>query len=90
MAGSVRGAVEQPKYTLSSILQGLRSPKGSKTLWVVVEDNEDKAFYEKFSNLNTSRIKTSEDENGYKGCEKLAFSNPKANKSQLIFRHKKM
>lgn len=71
MVGSIRGAVEQPKYTLSSILQGLHSPRGIKTLWVVVEDNEDKAFYEKFSNLNTSRIKTSEDENGYKGCEKL-------------------
>lgn len=71
MAGSVRGAVEQPKYTLSSILQGLRSPKGSKTLWVVVEDNEDKAFYERFSDLNTSHIKTSEDEEGYKGCKKL-------------------
>lgn len=71
MVGSVRGAVEQPKYTLSSILQGLRTPKGIKTLWVVVEDNEDKAFYEKFSNPDTSCIKTSEDENGYKGCEKL-------------------
>lgn len=71
MVGSVRGAVEQPKYTLSSILQGLHSPKGNKTLWVVVEDNEDKTFYEKFSNLNTSCIKTSEDEEGYKGCKKL-------------------
>lgn len=71
MVGSVRGAVEQPKYTLSSILQGLHSPQGSKMLWVVVEDNEDKVFYEKFSDFNTSRIKTSEDENGYKGCEKV-------------------
>ena len=71
MVGSVRGAVEQPKYTLSSIIQGLHTPKGNKTLWVVVEDNEDKAFYERFSNLNTSRIKTSEDEEGYKGCKKL-------------------
>ena len=71
MVGSIRDAVEQPKYTLSSILQGLRSPKGRRVLWVVVEDKEDKAFYEKFSNLDTSCIKTSEDENGYKGCEKV-------------------
>lgn len=71
MVGSVRNAIEQPKYTLSSILQGLHSLRGSRILWVVVEDVEDKVFYERFSNLDTSCIKTSEDENGYKGCEKV-------------------
>lgn len=71
MAVSLKGAINQPVYTQSSILQGLRSPKGQKIVWVVVEDQEDKMLYEKFSDISCSTIKTSEDEEGRKGCEKV-------------------
>lgn len=71
MAVSLKGAIQQPVYTQASILQGLRSPKGRRIVWVVVEDREDKRLYEKFADTSCSTIKTSEDEEGRKGCEKV-------------------
>lgn len=71
MSSSLKGAVQQPIYTKASILQGLRSSKGRRIVWVVVEDIEDKLTYEKFAESSFSNIKTSEDESGHKGCEKV-------------------
>ena len=71
MPNSLKEVVEQPVYTQASILQSLRSSKGRRLMWVVVEDKEDKAFYEKFAETSSANIKTSEDEEGRKGCEKV-------------------
>lgn len=71
MSTSLKSAVQQPVYTKDSILQGLRTPQGRRLIWVVVEDHEDKLFYEKFANEKTSNIKTSEDESGRRGCDNV-------------------
>lgn len=58
----------EPKYTKSVIQASLRTPKGQRTVWIVVEDIDDKKVYEKFFVPDAVKILISEDEKGRKGC----------------------
>ena len=71
MASSLKDSIQQPIYTKAVILQGLQTPKGRKIMWIVVEDQEDKRAYEKFAIPDLTNIKTSEDQEGRKGCDNV-------------------
>lgn len=57
-----------PSYTKAVIKAGLRTPQGARCVWIVVEDIDDVRVYERFFLNNATRILTSENENGQKGC----------------------
>lgn len=61
----------QPKYTKDIIKAGLRTPQGAQRTWIVVEDTDDVHVYERFFDDNKTKILTSENEEGRKGCEYL-------------------
>lgn len=71
MSSSLKNSIKQPTYTKAAILQGLRTSRGIKTMWVVVEGPDDKKTYEKFINTELSHIKTSEDKEGRRGCDNV-------------------
>ena len=68
---SLRDAVvsREPVYTKSVIKAGLRTEKGLKSVWVIVEDTDDIRVYEKFFCKDYLRILPSANETGHKGCE---------------------
>ncbi len=57
-----------PSYTKAVIKAGLRTPQGARCVWIVVEDVDDVRVYERFFLSNVTRMLTSENENGQKGC----------------------
>ena len=61
----------QPKYTKDTIKAGLCTPQGAQRTWIVVEDTDDVHVYERFFDNNKTKILTSENEKGRKGCEYL-------------------
>lgn len=67
MLQSLRDTFHEPSGTKSAILQAMRSPAGIRVVWVVVEAEEDVAFYEKFMRKDSTVVKTSESETGRKG-----------------------
>lgn len=71
MASSLKNSIQQPIYTEAVIQQGLQTPKGRRIMWIVVEDQEDKRTYEKFAAPDLTNVKTSEDQEGRKGCDNV-------------------
>ena len=67
MAQSLQETVREPQGPKSAIRQSLMSPAGKRTVWVVVEAEDDYAVYSKFMDPNTTVVKTSEDREGRKG-----------------------
>lgn len=58
----------QPTYTKAVIQAALRTPQGVNRTWIVVEDIDDVKVYEPFFNSSKTKLLTSEDQNGLKGC----------------------
>lgn len=57
-----------PSYTKAVIQAGLRTPQGEEAVWIVVEDIDDVRVYERFFTENVTRVLTSKNEKGQKGC----------------------
>ena len=67
MAASLMSTVSMPDYTKASILMALKTPAGLRTVWIVVEAEDDVRVYGKFVNPDTTMVKTSTDSRGRKG-----------------------
>lgn len=67
MAAALSSVVASPLYTKDSILQALKSDKGLKTAWVVVEAEDDYNVYQKFMDPSSTVVKTSEGDDGRRG-----------------------
>lgn len=68
MAAALSSVVASPLYTKDSILQALKSDKGQKTAWVVVEAEDDYNVYQQFMDSSSTVVKTSEGDDGRRGC----------------------
>ncbi len=67
MLQSLQNTVREPSYTEASIRQSLSSPAGMKTVWVIVEAEDDLDVYKKFMRRDTTEVKISKDKKGKKG-----------------------
>lgn len=61
----------KPAYTKSVIKLALKSLKGRTSIWIIVEDVDDKMVYEKFFISDNVNIFISEDETGRKGYSRV-------------------
>ena len=60
-----------PTYTEASIHASLNSKIGSSLVWIVVEGEDDVDIYEPLFNAENTKVMSSLDENGERGCEKV-------------------
>lgn len=75
MHKSLFTTVEEPQNTLDAILMALKSPLGIRTVWVIVEGEDDVMIYNKMFDKKISNVKhASIDDNGsggYKNVEHI-------------------
>lgn len=71
MSESLQNTVLEPSCTKAAIRQALMSPAGLRTVWVVVEAEDDWAVYVKFMRPDTTVVKTSKGENGRKSYKNV-------------------
>lgn len=74
MPKSLRDTIQQPTYTKAVIKLALRSSKGARQIWCVVEAPDDAAVYRKFFNDAAVSVLPSDDENGkrsYRNVESI-------------------
>ncbi len=71
MPGSLKDSCLQPRHTKAVIKAALKSERGAKILWCVVEAEEDQTVYEKFFDSASVRIIPSHDESGKKSSHNV-------------------
>lgn len=72
MSGSLRNTQisNEPVHTKAVITSSVKSLVGSKWMWIIVEDEDDKRVYQKFM-TERARVLPSLSENGSKGCKNV-------------------
>ncbi|WP_291563422.1 hypothetical protein [Bacteroides sp.] len=71
MTCALQDAIIQPDYTKAVIKAALCTPRGMRMVWCVVEDEYDQNVFIRFFNPDTTKILTSRDEEGKRGCENV-------------------
>ena len=61
---SLRSNTDELAGTKAAIKMAMRSPVGSRTVWIIVEGEEDVRLYSRMLNEETVTIKTSEGNDG--------------------------
>lgn len=73
MICSLKTLYSTRENTQDAILMALKTPIGVRTIWAVVESEDDVKVYQKFLNPTSTIVKTSEDKKGKRGCGNVAL-----------------
>ena len=71
MDKSLQNCTDELQGTKAAIKMALRSPAGVKTVWTIVEGEDDVRFYSRMFNNETVTIKTSDGEDGRRGYKNV-------------------